>query len=217
MTKKLLSILIVAASQISGCSSNDIDEQVCFDDSGEQIDCRYVSKNLRLNSTMQNSEFVAIKNQDPTLFKTAINFQLLKEYVEQMAMNLRESSSSDSYMAPIAVTSFVSLDSTLQNTDVLGNQISEYFISEMQNVGFIVSDYKVTGYIEVTEGGDLAMSRNLKNLKQDLNIGYVLTGTMVENQNGMIVNARLVSLSSNRVVASTSKLIPEIAIPNGLN
>jgi len=207
--KKLLSLSCVLVA-ISGCASNSPNkENICFTDAGEVIECSAMSSKLMVNPTSPDSIYSPEKKQDPSLFKSNINFVLLNEYVEQLAMQLH-SNLGEHLSSPVAVTSFVTLDSTLKNTTLLGNQVSEYFINELKSVGIPVSDYKVTGFIQVTPSGDLAMSRKVYELKPDLNIGYVLTGTLIENENGMIINARITSLNSNRVVASASKLVPAL-------
>lgn len=145
-------------------------------------------------------------------FNTPIHFQMLNDYVEQMAIDLSRDLLDLTLQHPIAVTSFVQLDASLNNADSLGNQLAENFITELRKVGLLVNDHKVTGNIAVSSTGDFALSRDNKQLKPIQNIGYVLTGTMVKNSKGMLVNARIVGLSSNVVVAATSKLIPNILL-----
>lgn len=212
MKFKALYLAMFSATLMTGCVSNDLPEDnICFSDSGEVMDCSDLTSDLSVNPTNPDSIYSPEKLQDPTLFKSNVNFILLSEYVEQMAMEL-ETKLSHRITTPVAVTSFVTLDSTLKNTTLLGNQISEYFINELKGVGIPVSDYKVTGFIQVTPSGDLAMSRKLQDLKSDLNIGYVLTGTLVENELGIVINARIVSLESNKVIVTATKLIPNIII-----
>jgi TolB-like protein len=148
----------------------------------------------------------------PTAFTTQIHFQMLNDYVEQMALDLSLELVDLKLEYPIAVTSFVQLDATLNHADSLGNQLAESFITELRKVGLLVNDHKVMGNILVTSTGDFALSRDANNLKSGQNIGYVLTGTMVKNTKGMLINARIVGLSSNIVVAATSKLIPNIML-----
>lgn len=214
MNVKQLSLLSFLALLSAGCSTFDTitnNKEYCFDDTGQTIECIDQQDKLRLNPTSAQSDYQVNRVQDPSLFSTNLDFQLLKDYVENMAMNLKHQSQMP-LTAPIAVTSFVQLDSTLKNTNILGNQISEYFVSELKGVGFPVSDYKVTGFIQVTPEGDLAMSRQFEELNQSLKVGYVLTGTLIRNERGMVVSARIVSLSTNQVVSSTTKLLPSLIV-----
>lgn len=217
MKKKLFPIsLLIISSQFSGCASHKMeDETICFNDQGMPISCADIeqeSNNLSMNIASPKSKYMPRAVMDPSLFNSRINFIVLNEYVEQMAIKLQEQTNPKYMSSPVAVTSLVTLDSTLENTSLLGNQISEYFINELKGVGYKVSDHKVTGHIKVTSNGDMAMSRDIQKLKHNLSIGSVLTGTMIQNQRGMVINVRIVSLETNRVIASTTKLIPRLIV-----
>jgi TolB-like protein len=109
---------------------------------------------------------------------------------------------------PIGVASFVFLDRTYNETNLLGNQIAESFMHEVHQFGIPVIDYKTTDYIRVTEVGDFVFSRDFLELKDELPIKYVLAGTLVKHQAGYIVNARIIGLTSKAIVASAQGFIP---------
>jgi TolB-like protein len=139
--------------------------------------------------------------------KTRYSHKLLGDYVEQMTMQM-VGTNPPVLTSPIAVASFVQFDSTLTRTDILGNQLAESFIHELQQYGMPVVDYKVTGAIRITPRGDFAFSRDVRELAADQAIGYILTGTVIRAKGGVIVNARIVGLTSKVVVASTKTFIP---------
>jgi TolB-like protein len=139
--------------------------------------------------------------------RTRYSHKLLGDYVEQMTMQM-VGSNPPVLMSPIAVASFVQFDSTLTRSDILGNQMAESFIHELQQYGMPVVDYKVTGAIRITPRGDFAFSRDVRELATDQAIGYILTGTIIRAKGGVIVNARIVGLTSKVVVASTKTFIP---------
>lgn len=210
MKIKALTLLLATSAIISGCSStSSSSDLVCFSDQGEVMDCSTIQDKLNNTPIAPDSIYSPAKMQDPTLFQSNVNFVLLSEYVEQLAMEL-ESKLSHRIVSPVAVTSFVTLDSTLKNTNLLGNQVSEFFIGELKSVGIPVADFKVSQHIQVTPKGDIAMSRNINDLNTNISINHILTGTMIENSRGMILNARIISLSDNRVLASASKLVPNL-------
>ncbi len=214
MKLKSLYLAILSTSIVTGCSFNNVfnsipDEHICFSDEGVVIDCQNMQDNIAVDPSAFSNPISVNRAPDPSLFKSKVNFVLLTEYIEQMAMDLEKTLAGNIY-GGVAVASFVELDSTLKRTNLLGNQVSEFFITELRKVGLPVSDYKATGYIQVTPSGDFAMSRKVYELKNNLNVNYVLTGTLVENERGTVVNARIVSLSSNRVVATASRLIPSL-------
>lgn len=158
--------------------------------------------------TTNNNEVMAV---NPTYsdegLRTRYSHKMLGHYIEQMTMNM-VGNEYNKMTTPIAVASFVQFDSTLMKTNVLGNQIAEGFIHELQQYGLPVVDYKVTGAIRITPKGDFAFSRNVMELASNQSIGYILSGTLVHAKDGVIVNARIVGLSSKVVIASAKGFIP---------
>lgn len=120
---------------------------------------------------------------------------------------------------PVGVATFIFLDSSYKESNLLGNQITESFMHEVHQFGIPVIDFKTTDYIRVTEAGDFIFSRDFLELKDELPIKYVLAGTLVKHQDGYIVNARIIGLTSKAIVASAQGFIPnEIAdalMPSG--
>lgn len=109
---------------------------------------------------------------------------------------------------PVAVTSFVLLDSHFNETNLLGNQIAESLIHEIHKFGIPVLDFKTSNEINVSEHGDFIFSREATKLNLDLPVHYVFAGTMVKHQGGYLINARVVGVNSKAVVASAQTFIP---------
>lgn len=109
---------------------------------------------------------------------------------------------------PMAVSSFVFLDSNYESSTILGNQIAEGFIHEVHKLGIPIIDYKTTDFIRVTPQGDFSLSKDFLDLSMDMPIKYVLTGTLVQHQSGVMVNARIVGIASKAVVATAQGFIP---------
>ncbi|MFA0440815.1 hypothetical protein BCU70_13505 [Vibrio sp. 10N.286.49.C2] len=137
-------------------------------------------------------------------------------FVEGLTDDLVESNTSVSVRTPIAVASFVDLQS-LESTNWLGNSVSEGFIHQLQRRGFKVVDYKTTGSIQVTSQGDFALSRDWKDLAQEQQIQFVLTGTMLRQEGGVLINARVVGMQSRVVVASAQGFLPADRIGRDLD
>ncbi len=133
----------------------------------------------------------------------SINF-----YVRGLMQNLILNMQFVNESTPVAVTSFVMLNSDFRETNLLGNQISESMIHEIHKFGIPVIDFKTSSAIETNAQGDYIFSRDPKKLKQDLPIHYVFGGTMVKHQGGYLLNARVVGLKSKAVVASAQSFIP---------
>jgi len=131
----------------------------------------------------------------------------INDVVKGLAYQMLDSSVFVNAKTPIAVASFVNLKD-LESTNWLGNQLSESFVHELQRHGLIVIDFKTTGHIRVTADGDYAFSRDWKELPERQIIDYVVTGTMMEQDNGIIVNARMIGMQSRVVVATAQSFIP---------
>jgi len=138
--------------------------------------------------------------------------KLLSDYTEKLAMELIENMKYVSQSSPIAVTSFVDLDNNLQTTNILGNQLSENFIHELQKYGLTVVDYKHTGQIKVAKNGDFVFSREGHELGSYPEVKYVLSGTLTYNNRGAIINARIIGVDSKVVVSSAQSFIPAFII-----
>lgn len=135
----------------------------------------------------------------------------INDVVKGLAFQMLESSAFVNAKTPVAVASFVDLKD-LETTNWLGNQLSESFIHELQRHGLIIVDYKTTGHIRVTKEGDYVFSRDWKELSERQIIDYVVTGTMMAQENGVLVNARMIGIQSKVVVATAQAFIPEWVI-----
>jgi TolB-like protein len=141
-------------------------------------------------------------------FSPRFTYKSVQDYAGQLAMNLVKNANGLTSEARIGVTSFVKLDYTLQNTTILGNQLAEYSISEIQQFGLNVIDFKLMPAIQVSTRGDLAFSRDVVKLANQNIMDHVLSATMIEKVDGIFINARIIALGTNRVVSSASVLVP---------
>lgn len=136
----------------------------------------------------------------------------LIDYASQLAMQLVDNASAMSRKDLIGVTSFVRLNRSLQEPTVMGNQLSELLIAELQQYGLGVVDFKVTDDLVITPYGDVAMGRSGEKLARQMHMDHILTGTLIEESRGVRVNARIVSTQNKQVVASSSLLIPAFIV-----
>lgn len=140
----------------------------------------------------------------------------INDVVKGLAYQMLESSSFVTPQTPIAVASFVDLKD-LESTNWLGNQISENFVHELQRHGLIIVDFKTTGHIRVTKDGDYVFTRDWKELPERQIIDYVVAGTMVKQEDGIMVNARMIGMQSRVVVATAQSFIPNWVIGDELH
>lgn len=133
----------------------------------------------------------------------------INHYVQGMMQDLIANLDQVRPQMVVGVTSFVYLDSAYDETNLLGNQLSESFMHEVHQFGLGVVDFKTTDYIRVTPAGDFVFSRDFTELKEEQPIEFVLGGTLVQHQGGTLVNARLVSVASKQVLATAQGFIPQ--------
>ena len=139
----------------------------------------------------------------------------INDVVKGLAYQMLESSSFVTPKTPVAIASFVDLEN-VESTNWLGNQLSESFIHELQRHGMIVVDFKTTGHIRVTKDGDYVFSRDWKELPERQIIDYIVAGTMMKQEGGIIVNARMIGMQSRVVVATAQSYIPNWVLGDAL-
>jgi TolB-like protein len=133
----------------------------------------------------------------------------INHYVQGIMQDLVGNLQSVSSVTPMAVTSFVYLDSDYASSDLLGKQIAESFIHEIHKFGIPIIDFKTSDYLRVTESGDFVLSRDFLELQAKHSVEYVLLGTLTKSLGGVLVNARIVGMESKEVVASAQGFLPE--------
>lgn len=146
-------------------------------------------------------------NKGKTFKGQDVNYYV-RGMMQQLVGNLQYVTSK----TPMAVTSFVFLDGSYEHSDVVGKQLSESFVHEVHKYGIPVVDFKATDYIRVTQHGDFVLSKDFLDLDADLPIKYVLTGTLVKQPSGYLVNARIVGVKSKAVVATAQGKLPNSVI-----
>ncbi len=217
-------LAVIAVITLSGCSIFK------GDDENSQIEANIVGNGLNIvdittldtiESNTQNtaygntqSENISDGNELPLYsslqgaYKGRPLTHHIGDYVRMMTQNLVANMDEVSQRTPIGVTHFSLLDSDLQQTNLLAQQMAESFIHEIHQFRIPVIDFKATNYIRVTEEGDFILSRDYLELARDSNVDFVLTGTLAKHQGGYMVNARIIGMQSRAVVATAQQLVP---------
>lgn len=219
--KKYL-LLTVASVLLAACSSSPDSEttqqmsgasQNTYDESGGVQVVNHASlpmgvanadTQFQSGSALIQQQFArGIQNNSHVPMKT------INHYVRSLMNDLINNMHYVDKKTPLGVSSFVFLDSDLNKTNLLGKQIAESFMHEIHQTGIPVIDFKATNYIRITESGDFSFSRDYMELQEVLPLKYVLSGTLVKHQDGILVNARIIGLQSKAVVASAQGFLPE--------
>lgn len=201
--KKVL-VSLTTAAVISGCSSfsnyqkphmpSSTMEASNTESTKTQIIARSSNNTQRAVWGMQNEETKRSKN--------------INHYARGIMQSLLSNLQYVGPATPVAVANFVDLSGDFNSSSLIGKQLSEAFMHEVHKLGIPVVDYKLTDYIRVTDNGDLAMSKDFLELSGDIPIRYVLTGTLVEDGDATLVNARIVGIESKAIVASAQGVLP---------
>ena len=138
-------------------------------------------------------------------------------YTRQLADNLFAQISAQSSLgktaAEIAVASFVPVNTlSLAQVDEaekqLANQVSESMLTHARQHGFSVYDYRLRQHLLLAGDHEQALSRQLADLNTGNAADTLLTGTYTAMEDGIMLNARLISVGNKQVLAAASGYIP---------
>lgn len=113
-----------------------------------------------------------------------------------------------------AVVGFVPVDSMEYDPNlqhplaVLGHQLEEGLITEATKRGFITQEFKLTNDILISDNADRVFSRNIDQLSASDRVDFFITGTLVFQESGAMVNARIISAQSKDIVAAATRFFP---------
>jgi TolB-like protein len=145
-------------------------------------------------------------------YNPSYSHKSLADYAEQLTIQLMQNARQLDPSSLLGVASFVALDEKLTHSNVLGNQLAEMFIAELQQFGLAVVDFKATQYINITAKGDYVFSRDGDELAKNLALDNILSGTMITDERGVKINARIISMRSKQVMATATIFIPNFVV-----
>ncbi|WP_152537590.1 FlgO family outer membrane protein [Catenovulum agarivorans] len=169
--------------------------------------CAYKSSHSYAVPEQQSSDMT--EYYQPNVSKLSI-----KAYAYMLADELLADLNPQNLYGNVAVTHFVSqadrkmIQGQGHPLKALGGQLEESFIYELQKRGYSVIDFKLTGKIKVGEQSDQIWSRDIEQLTADIDVRYLLSGTLVMHQNGAVVNVRMMDSANKQVIASAQGFVP---------
>ncbi len=113
----------------------------------------------------------------------------------------------------VAIGTFLPSDSLTNqplNSQAFGlaNQLQESMQTLFSQVGANVVEFRTSQEIGIEPQQDVLLSRDIDKLSSRMEIDYFLTGTITEQQNGFMVNSKMIDFNSNRLVSAATLLIP---------
>lgn len=212
---KRLLLGVVALTSLSACQTTLL---TIAEETPMQTSAQMMSEHQMVSHTRSLSPAVAQMNapKQPMMMVPKASYQprythkLLNDYAEQITMELMQKAKRLVTNSKLGVGSFVRLNRDLQTTSILGNQLAESFMNEVQSYGISVVDFKTMDGVVVADNGDLIFSRSSSFLDPEMD--YVLSGTLQQTSRGVQVNARIMHLDDKVVVASAKGFIPHFVV-----
>lgn len=113
-----------------------------------------------------------------------------------------------------AVTTFVPVDTLSYKADsqhplmLLGHQLAQGMVTEATQRGFITQDFKTANDIIIEAQSDRVFSRNVEQLTAVQQVDFFISGTITQQQEGAMVNARIINARNKDVVAAATRFFP---------
>lgn len=113
----------------------------------------------------------------------------------------------------IAVTTFADVqlmapDTSRKSSYNASLQLQESMQTVATQLGYQVSEIRLNDAVLIHPGFENSLGRDLSLLAQNQQARYVITGTLTEGEVHITVNAKLIDLKSQQVLAAASSVIP---------
>ena len=124
------------------------------------------------------------------------------------------SSISVSRQARYAVVGFVPVDTMMYSEKMqhplmlLGHQLEQGMMTEAARRGIVTQEFKLSNDIMINDLSDRILTRDVERLSGLESVDFYITGTLVYQQEGAIVNARVVNARNKDVVAAATRFFP---------
>ena len=113
-----------------------------------------------------------------------------------------------------AVVGFVPADTMKYSTGhqhplmLLGHQLEQGMITEATKRGFSTQEFKLSNDIIVSNESDRVLTRDIDQLSNIERVDFYITGTMVYQESGAVVNARIINARNKNIVAAATRFFP---------
>lgn len=138
----------------------------------------------------------------------------IQHHVDTLADSLVAHSQKNFKLGRIAIGSIAMLDTLKVESDnthqlaKLGTQLQESLMTSMLQRGYRVVEYRASNDIIIHESQDQMLTRDLNQLTAVDEFNYFLTGTIKYQENGAVVNVKVIDLLDNELVSASTKFIP---------
>jgi hypothetical protein len=91
---------------------------------------------------------------------------------------------------------------------LLGHQLEQGMITEATKRGFSTQEFKLSNDIIVSNESDRVLTRDIDQLSNIERVDFYITGTMVYQESGAVVNARIINARNKDIVAAATRFFP---------
>ncbi len=136
------------------------------------------------------------------------------EYYTYLLANELFADAGPSRQARYAVVGFVPVDTMKYASDqqhplmLLGHQLEQGMITEATKRGFSTQEFKLSDDIIIGEESDRILTRDIERLSNVERVDYYITGTLVYQESGAVVNARIINARNKDIVAAATRFFP---------
>jgi TolB-like protein len=174
--------------------------KLCADDNGNFTSCTGL--------LIENQK----SKQHPSLFTSDIHFVLLGEYTQQIAIDLKNDIPISGLNGSVIVLPFIYSNGLINEAETLRQDLAEYLTNDLRDLGVATSDQSLAGYLYKTEQGYIEFSAEQQEAFSELNASYVLAGNIRKINSGLMLKTKIIELKSGRLVASNTKLLPNLVV-----
>lgn len=153
-----------------------------------------------------------VDNEPRESYQPASEEGMLHKHIEKLARQLFDTANLLDASQPVIVGTFLpanSLESEPNaNLMAFGLQLQESFATLSAQAGLNVIEYKSLPGVMITDNADIMLSRDLSKLNKKIQAQYLLTGNYLQQENSLIVNVKLISVSDRSLVAAATDYLP---------
>jgi TolB-like protein len=130
---------------------------------------------------------------------------------DQLERNMGRKGSNSSFL----ISSFTNLNN-LAETSPLGRLIAENLMHELQVRAWRVYEPRLMQNFVINKNGEFTLSRDVKHLREHYGVTNVVAGTIMNSDDQLVINARVIDTSTGMVMSSGQIQIPSNWFTNGL-
>lgn len=160
------------------------------------------------NNSIDNKQ----NNTADSYVSSASNEEMIHQRMKVLANKLFSTAQNIEPSHPLAVGTFLPVTQLggklIPSDNFIGHQVQESLITLSTQAGLNVIEYKTMPSVKLQSSYDVMLSRDINELNKNFNAYYYLTGTYAEQTDLYIINARIIELKTQRVVAAATDYLP---------